>query len=275
MNAVYEKLEMCYRSVREKVQFIPKVALVLGSGLGDYAETMQIEQVLDYADIQGFPISTVPGHKGRFVFGYVAEVPVVAMQGRVHYYEGYPMEDVVLPIRLMKKLGAEILFLTNAAGGVNYEFAAGDFMLITDQIASFVPSPLIGENIEELGVRFPDMSAIYDKDLQQLIKMTAKEQNIILKEGVYLQFTGPAYESPQEVKMARILGADAVGMSTACEAIAANHIGMRICGISCISNLACGMTDAPLSHKEVQETADAKAPLFQKLVTEIIRKVGV
>ena len=275
MNAVYEKLEMCYRSVREKVQFIPKVALVLGSGLGDYAETMQIEQVLDYADIQGFPISTVPGHKGRFVFGYVAEVPVVAMQGRVHYYEGYPMEDVVLPIRLMKKLGAEILFLTNAAGGVNYEFAAGDFMLITDQIASFVPSPLIGENIEELGVRFPDMSAIYDKDLQQLIKMTAKEQNIILKEGVYLQFTGPAYESPQEVKMARILGADAVGMSTACEAIAANHMGMRICGISCISNLACGMTDAPLSHKEVQETADAKAPLFQKHVTEIIRKVGV
>ena len=197
------------------------------------------------------------------------------MQGRVHYYEGYPMEDVVLPIRLMKKLGAEILFLTNAAGGVNYEFAAGDFMLITDQIAIFVPSPLIGENIEELGVRFPDMSAIYDKDLQQLIKMTAKEQNIILKEGVYLQFTGPAYESPQEVKMARILGADAVGMSTACEAIAANHMGMRICGISCISNLACGMTDAPLSHKEVQETADAKAPLFQKLVTEIIRKVGV
>ncbi len=275
MNAVYEKLEMCYRSVREKVQFIPKVALVLGSGLGDYAETMQIEQVLDYADVQGFPVSTVPGHKGRFVFGYVAEVPIVAMQGRVHYYEGYPMEDVVLPIRLMKKLGAEILFLTNAAGGVNYEFAAGDFMLITDQIASFVPSPLIGENIEELGVRFPDMSAIYDKDLQQLIKMTAKEQNIILKEGVYLQFTGPAYESPQEVKMARILGADAVGMSTACEAIAANHMGMRICGISCISNLACGMTDAPLSHKEVQETADAKAPLFQKLVTEIIRKVGV
>lgn len=274
MNAVYEKLEMCYRSVKEKVIFIPKVALVLGSGLGDYAETMQIEQVLDYTDIQGFPVSTVPGHRGRFVFGYVGDVPVVAMQGRVHYYEGYPMEDVVLPIRLMKKLGAEILFLTNAAGGVNYEFAAGDFMLITDQIASFVPSPLIGKNIEELGVRFPDMSAVYDKELQRLIKMTAKEQNIILKEGVYLQFTGPAYESPQEVKMARILGADAVGMSTACEAIAANHMGMRICGISCITNLACGMTDTPLSHKEVQETADTKAPLFQKLVTEVIRKMG-
>lgn len=274
MNAVYEKLEMCYRSVKEKVIFIPKVALVLGSGLGDYAETMQIEQVLDYTDIQGFPVSTVPGHRGRFVFGYVGDVPVVAMQGRVHYYEGYPMEDVVLPIRLMKKLGAEILFLTNAAGGVNYEFAAGDFMLITDQIASFVPSPLIGKNIEELGVRFPDMSAVYDKELQRLIKMTAKEQNIILKEGVYLQFTGPAYESPQEVKMARILGADAVGMSTACEAIAANHMGMRICGIACITNLACGMTDTPLSHKEVQETADTKAPLFQKLVTEVIRKMG-
>ena len=192
------------------------------------------------------------------------------MQGRVHYYEGYPMTDVVLPIRLMKLLGAGILFLTNAAGGVNPEFSAGDFMLIKDQIASFVPSPLIGANLEELGPRFCDMSEVYDKDLQEIIRKTAKELGIPLQEGVYIQLTGPNFETPAEVKMCRTLGADAVGMSTACEGIAANHMGMKICGISCISNLACGLTDQPLSHQEVQETADRVAPLFEKLVTASI-----
>ena len=192
------------------------------------------------------------------------------MQGRVHYYEGYPMTDVVLPIRLMKLLGAGILFLTNAAGGVNPEFSAGDFMLIKDQIASFVPSPLIGANLEELGPRFCDMSEVYDKDLQEIIRKTAKDLGIPLQEGVYIQLTGPNFETPAEVKMCRTLGADAVGMSTACEGIAANHMGMKICGISCISNLACGLTDQPLSHQEVQETADRVAPLFEKLVTASI-----
>ena len=270
MNQVYEKLMRCYASVREKVDFRPRVALVLGSGLGNYGEQIKISQVLDYHEIEGFPVSTVPGHKGRFLFGYVDDVPVVAMQGRVHYYEGYPMTDVVLPIRLMKLLGAEILFLTNAAGGVNPEFSAGDFMLIKDQIASFVPSPLIGENLEELGRRFCDMSEVYDKDLQEIIRKTAKELGIPLQEGVYIQLTGPNFETPAEVKMCRTLGADAVGMSTACEGIAANHMGMKICGISCISNLACGLTDQPLSHQEVQETADRVAPLFEKLVTTSI-----
>ena len=270
MNQVYEKLMRCYASVREKVDFKPRVALVLGSGLGNYGEQIKISQVLDYHEIEGFPVSTVPGHKGRFLFGYVDDVPVVAMQGRVHYYEGYPMTDVVLPIRLMKLLGAEILFLTNAAGGVNPEFSAGDFMLIKDQIASFVPSPLIGENLEELGPRFCDMSEVYDKDLQEIIRKTAKELGIPLQEGVYIQLTGPNFETPAEVKMCRTLGADAVGMSTACEGIAANHMGMKICGISCISNLACGLTDQPLSHQEVQETADRVAPLFEKLVTASI-----
>lgn len=270
MNQVYEKLMRCYASVREKVDFKPRVALVLGSGLGNYGEQIKISQVLDYHEIEGFPVSTVPGHRGRFLFGYVDDVPVVAMQGRVHYYEGYPMTDVVLPIRLMKLLGAGILFLTNAAGGVNPEFSAGDFMLIKDQIASFVPSPLIGENLEELGPRFCDMSEVYDKDLQEIIRKTAKDLGIPLQEGVYIQLTGPNFETPAEVKMCRTLGADAVGMSTACEGIAANHMGMKICGISCISNLACGLTDQPLTHQEVQETADRVAPLFEKLVTASI-----
>lgn len=270
MNPAYEKLMKCYDSFQKKIKFKPKVALVLGSGLGDYAETIKIEAVLDYGEIEGFPVSTIPGHKGRFVFGYVEDVPVVIMQGRVHYYEGYPITDVVLPTRLMKLMGAEILFLTNAAGGVNYDFQAGDFMMITDHISNFVPSPLIGENIPQLGERFSDMSQVYDRGLQEIIESTAKNQGIKLQKGVYIQLTGPNFETPHEVKMCRILGADAVGMSTACEAMAANHMGMKICGISCITNLGCGMTDSPLSHLEVQEIADKAAPKFKRLVTESI-----
>lgn len=274
MHPSYEKLVNCYKSVREKTDFRPRVALVLGSGLGGFAEELKTEEILDYGEIQGFPVSTVPGHKGRFLFGYIGSVPVAVMQGRVHYYEGYPMEQVVLPVRLLKMMGAEILFLTNAAGGVNYDFHAGDLMLIKDQIASFVPSPLIGANMEELGPRFCDMSQVYDEELRRIIRKTASDLEIPIQEGVYLQFTGPAYETPAEVRMARVLGADAVGMSTACEAVAANHMGMKICGISCISNLACGMTEKPLSHQEVQETADQVGPLFQKLVKESIIKMG-
>ncbi len=274
MTAVYERLQNCYESIRDKISIRPKIALVLGSGLGDYAESIRIASTLDYHEIDGFPVSTVSGHKGRFVFGYVDTVPVVIMQGRVHYYEGYPMEDVVLPIRLMKMMGAEILFLTNAAGGVNYNFHAGDFMMITDQIASFVPSPLIGPNISQLGERFPDMSHIYDPELCQLLRQISHDLKIPLQEGTYLQLTGPNFESPQEVRMCRILGGDAVGMSTACEAVAANHMGMRICGISCISNLASGMNDQPLSHTEVKETADQVAPSFKRLITEAIVCMG-
>ena len=274
MTKAYERLLECYRCVQEKVDVHPKVALILGSGLGDFAETIRMEATLDYHEIKGFPVSTVSGHKGRFVFGSIGEVPVVIMQGRVHYYEGYSMEDVVLPTRLMKMMGAEVLFLTNAAGGVNFDFQAGDFMMITDQISDFVPSPLIGPNIEELGLRFCDMSEIYDKDLRELLRCTAADLGIVLREGTYVQLSGPNFESPLEVKMCRLLGGDAVGMSTACEAIAANHMGMKICGISCISNLGCGMTDEPLSHVEVQETADRVAPLFKQLITEAVIRMG-
>ena len=268
MNPVYEKLQKCYESVRQKVDFQPEIALVLGSGLGDYAESIDVVATVNYNDIEGFPVSTVEGHKGRFIFGYIEGVPVVCMQGRVHYYEGYPMTDVVLPTRLMKMMGAKVLFLTNAAGGLNYDFQAGDFMMITDHIMNFVPSPLIGANINELGPRFPDMSDIYKKDLQKILRDTANELGIKLQEGVYIQLSGPNYETPTEVKMCRILGADAAGMSTAAEAVAANHMGMKVCGISCITNLGCGMLDVPLSHTEVQETADRVAVDFQKLVTQ-------
>lgn len=271
---ITEKLDGCVKAIREKTDFVPKVALVLGSGLGNYAQNIKIEKEISYREIPGFPVSTVPGHDGKFIFGYVGETPVVCMKGRVHYYEGYPISDVVLPARTMLKLGAKILFLTNAAGGINYDFAAGDLMLITDHISCFAPNPLIGPNEDSLGLRFPDMSDVYKKDLQEVIRTTAKENDIDLKEGVYCQLTGPSFESPAEIKMLRSLGVSAVGMSTVVEAIAANHMGARVCGVSCISNLAAGMSDNPLTHEEVQEAADKAAIKFELLVTESVKKFG-
>ena len=274
MNCVKEKLDKCLEIIKSKVDFKPEVALILGSGLGDYAEQVTIKQTISYNEIEGFPVSTVAGHKGRFLFGYVNDVPVVIMQGRVHCYEGYPMSDVVLPTRLMGLLGAKKLILTNAAGGSNPDFKPGDLMMITDHISTMVPSPLIGENIEELGTRFPDMSEVYSKRIQGIIEESAAKCNVELKKGVYMQFTGPAYETPAEVRMARTLGADAVGMSSACEALAARHMGMEVCGISCITNMAAGVQQVPLSHTEVQETADRVSSDFKKLVTESILAIA-
>ena len=273
-NPVYEKLLKCYESCRAKIDFKPEVAIVLGSGLGDYADDIQVEAELDYHEIEGFPVSTVPGHAGKFIFGYVNDVPVVCMKGRVHYYEGYPIQDVVLPARLMKLMGAKILFLTNASGGINPSFTAGDFMMLTDHVSLWAPNPLIGANIDELGVRFPDMTHVYDADLQESLRETAKRCGIPLKEGIYAQLTGPSFESPAEIQLLHKLGVDAVGMSTVVEAIAANHMGMKICCVSFVSNLAAGMTDNPLTHEEVQEAASSAAPRFRRLITEAVTDFG-
>lgn len=274
MNLVYDKLQGCLKSVRAVTDFVPKVAIILGSGLGHFAEEIDVAAKIAYSDIEGFPVSTVPGHQGQFVFGYVKGVPVVCMQGRVHYYEGYSISDVVLPTRLMGLLGAEYLFITNASGGINKNFKAGDFMVITDQISCFAPNPLIGANLDELGTRFPDMSHIYDEELQKIIFDTADSMGIEMQKGVYAQLTGPSFESPAEIKMLSIMGADAVGMSTAVEAIAANHMGMKICAISCVCNLAAGISENPLTHAEVQEAAAKAAPLFKNILRNTIEKIG-
>lgn len=266
MNITYQKLMRCYNSLRKLTDFQPQLASVLGTGLGNFADKIRVVQTVDYHEIDEFPTSTVEGHKGQYVFGYVDAVPVVIMQGRVHYYEGYDIQEVVLPIRLMKLMGAEILMVTNASGGICERFHAGDLMLITDHISSFIPSPLRGANIEQLGVRFPDMTDAYDPVLCDIIRKTAQKENIPLQEGVYIQLPGPQFETPAEIRMARALGADAVGMSTACEVVAARHMGMRVCGISCVSNMAAGMTGGPLLHEEVQQNADQVAPWFEKLV---------
>lgn len=273
-NKIYEKLIKCTNAVKSRITFQPEVALILGSGLGDYAAEMEVIETVEYADIEGFPVSTVAGHQGRFLFGYVKGVPVVAMQGRVHYYEGYEMSDVVLPTRLMGLLGVKTIILTNAAGGVSVNFRPGTLMMITDHISTAVPSPLIGPNLEKLGTRFPDMSEIYNKELREIIRQAGLNVNVSVDQGVYMQLTGPNYETPAEIRMCRILGADAVGMSTACEAMAANHMGMKVCGISCITNLAAGMSSQPLNHKEVQEVADRVSADFKRLVTETIRLIG-
>ncbi len=274
MNKEFEKINHCLEQIRSKTDFEPLMAVVLGSGLGGYASKMEVLCEIPYSEIDGFPVSTVQGHDGRFLFGYVEGVPIVAMKGRVHFYEGYEIDDVVLPIRTMGLLGAKYILLTNAAGGIDLDFEPGDLMLIEDHISSFIRSPLIGENIEELGVRFPDMSRVYDLELCDCIRRAASSEGIDIKEGTYLQTSGPQFETPTEIKMFRTLGASAVGMSTAVEAIAAHHMGLRVCGISCISNMAAGILDQPLAHSEVQITADKVAHKFERLVSGLIKEVG-
>lgn len=274
MNKEFEKINHCLEQIRSKTDFEPLMAVVLGSGLGGYASKMEVLCEIPYSEIDGFPVSTVQGHDGRFLFGYVEGVPIVAMKGRVHFYEGYAIDDVVLPIRTMGLLGAKYILLTNAAGGIDLDFEPGDLMLIEDHISSFIRSPLIGENIEELGVRFPDMSRVYDLKLCECIRRAASSEGIDIKEGTYLQTSGPQFETPTEIKMFRTLGASAVGMSTVVEAIAAHHMGLRVCGISCISNMAAGILDQPLTHSEVQITADKVANKFERLVSGLIKEVS-
>ena len=273
MTDIYENLTLCINEIRKKTDMIPETAIVLGSGLNQYSTYIQNACIINYGELSNFPVSTNKMHHGRFIFGYVDKKPVVAMDGRIHYYEGYSIEQVVMPIRLMKMLGAETLILSNAAGGINETFQVGDFMIITDQISSLVPSPLIGPNMDALGCRFPDMSHIYDSQLIWAIKNCAENLGIDMKEGIYLQTSGPNYESPAEIRFSRSIGADAVGMSTACEAVAAVHCGFKVCGISCITNKAAGISNTPLSDEEVAVVAGKSSENFCRLMDSVIRQI--
>jgi len=263
-------LEKQLEYIRNKTDFVPEIAIVLGSGLGGLAEEIEIISSINYNEIPDFPVSTAPTHRGRFVFGKIGDKKVVIMQGRVHLYEGYTAKQVVNPIRLMRKMGAKILMLTNASGGINSDFTIGDFMIINDHISSFVESALIGKNDESLGVRFPDMSEVYSKRLNRILSATAQEIGTQVKSGVYLQFRGPNFETPAEIRMAKILGADAVGMSTAIEAQAGVHCGFEVCAVSVITNLACGISETPITSEEVSETADRVAPVFKELIKKSV-----
>lgn len=269
-TSAYNKLNFYLRQIRSKTDFIPETAIVLGSGLGNFSDKVKKVCIINYSDIEDFPISTNKMHAGCFIFGYIESKPVVLMDGRIHYYEGYSMEQVVTPIRIMKMLGAKNLILTNAAGGIDSDFKPGDLMVITDQITSFVPSPLVGPNIEELGTRFPDMTHVYASDLINKLESIGKKYNLNLKKGVYLQTTGPNYETPSEIRAYKILGANAVGMSTACEAMVAVHCGMKVCGISCITNMAAGITGQPLDDKEVVEVAANVADKLETILYNLV-----
>lgn len=252
---------------------IPDIGMILGSGLGVLGDEATNKNIIDYSNIPNFPVSTIEGHKGRFIFGEIANRKVAIMQGRFHYYEGYSMKEVVFPVWVMRALGIKKLIVTNAAGGVNTDFVPGDLMLINDHINFMGQNPLIGSNLHDFGTRFPDMSNAYSSSMRDIAKKASADLNIQLKEGVYVSMTGPAYETPAEIKMARILGADAVGMSTVPEVIAANHAGMDVIGISCITNMAAGVLDKPLSHDEVIRTADEVKDKFIKLVMAIIKRM--
>ena len=250
-----------------------KIGLILGSGLGDYAEKIENKRFVSYSDLPGFPQSRVEGHKGRFVIGELFGKSVICMQGRFHYYEGYPQSQIALAVRVMKRLGVEKLLLTNAAGGVNLGFSPGDLMLISDHINFSGSHPLIGENDESFGPRFPDQSNVYDRDLRSGVRKAAESIGIRLQEGVYMMFSGPSFESPAEIVFARTIGASAVGMSTVPEAITAAHCGIKTIGISLITNMAAGILDQTLTHEEVQETAAVASEKFARLVDQIIKTV--
>lgn len=256
--------------LRTKITAGPTIGLILGSGLGDFADTLDNRIVVPFADIPDFPQTSVEGHVGAFVFGTKHGKSVVALQGRLHYYEGHSMQTLTLPVRVMALLGVKRLILTNASGGVNTCFCPGDLMLITDHINYSGSNPLIGANMPEFGPRFPDVSDLYSSEARSLILEKAAERGIPLRQGVYMMFTGPNYETPAEVRMARIVGADAVGMSTVPEALVASQCGIGVIGISCITNMAAGILDQPLNHQEVIETAALVHDKFHNLVDLIL-----
>lgn len=267
------KLTEAAEFIKSRSKYNPEIGLILGSGLGSLADTIENAEYYNYSDIPNFPTSTVEGHKGRLVIGTLQGKQVIAMQGRFHFYEGYSMNEVTFPVRVMKLLGISKLVVTNAAGAANADFKPGDLMVITDHINFSGTNPLIGHNLDEFGPRFPDMSEAYNKELRNKVLSAGKELNLDLKQGVYFMFSGPTYETPSEVRMARILGGDAVGMSTAPEVIIANHAGIKTVGISCITNMAAGILDQPLSHEEVMETSAKVKNDFIKLMNRVIETI--
>lgn len=259
--------------IKGKIKNQPEIGIVLGSGLGDFADAIEDKIEIPYTEIPGFPVSTVKGHDGKLIFGKINSKEVCVMKGRIHYYEGYDIKEVVYPIEVLAGLGIKTLILTNAAGGVNTDFEPADLMIINDHINLMGKNPLIGPNDEDLGPRFPDMTDLYNKDLIEVAEKSAKKLGTDIKEGVYMYFTGPSYETAAEVRMARILGADAVGMSTVPEAIIARHRGLKILGISTITNMSTGILDTPLDHTEVVEVGQEVAGKFKELLKEIIEEI--
>ena len=272
MNEYKTRVEGIANLIRERLGEA-ETAVILGSGLGDQVSALEEGAFAPYAEIPGMPVSTVPGHAGRWWRGTIAGKPVFMLQGRFHYYEGYAPRELVIPIRVMKHLGVKNLILTNAAGCVNTDWQPGDLMVITDFINHSGCNPLIGPNEDTLGPRFPDMSEAFSPALREICAEQARRQGISLRQGVYMMFSGPNYETPAEVRMARILGADAVGMSTVPETLAARHCGIRVLGISCLTNMAAGILQKPLNHQEVQEVASRVSGDFSRLLDAVIRAV--
>ena len=268
---MFNSIETAAEFIKNTVDEAPEMGLILGSGLGVLADEIENPIIIPYHEIPEFPVSTVEGHAGQLVIGKLSGKQVVAMQGRFHFYEGYSMEKVTFPVRVMKLLGVETLIVTNAAGSVNESYAPGDLMIITDHINLMGTNPLIGANEERFGPRFPDMSEAYNKDLREKAKAIASSLGLDVKEGVYIGNTGPTYETPAEVRMARVLGGDAVGMSTVPEVIVARHCGMKVLGISCLTNMASGILDQPLSHVEVIETTEKVKSSFLEFVKSIVK----
>ncbi len=274
-RSYYERLVKCKEQIQKMVDFKPQVVIVLGSGFGDYADGLDIVKTIPYDTIQEWPNSSAPGHAGNLVFARHKGLNVAIMQGRVHYYEGYSMDEVVLPLRVLHMMGADTCILTNAVGAINPSFRPGEFVCIRDHIASFVPSPLVGENISELGERFTPMTGIYDQKMQDVIFEAARKHAITVHSGIYIQTTGPQFETPAEINMYRSLGADTVAMSLAGEAIAAAHMNMKICGLSCVSNMAAGMEEKGFSHDSVSETVANSKDDCKLLLDDLLDSLSV
>ena len=272
MNNI-EKIKAAAEYISSRVAIRPTIGLVLGSGLGGYADTLEEAVRIPYSEIPNFPVPSIPGHSGALVFGKKCGQEVVVLQGRIHYYEGLPQQEITLPTRVLAALGVKTVVLTNACGGVNLDFKPGDLMLISDHINFSGANPLIGPNMDEFGPRFPDMSDLYTAALRGKIKEKATEAGIDLQEGVYAMYSGPNYETPAEIRMFRIMGADTVGMSTVPEALVAGHCGMQVVGVSCITNMAAGVLPVKLSHEEVTETANRVKEVFQRLIDLIVEIV--